>query len=145
MKQAVLILAAASLIATPVSASVRDAAFASSADPSRAQTGMFVGFKYGVSVDRRTNAPKGRASFNVARMVKAPDAQLRIDEGVGLALGAKGKPALLVGGQEFDLKDRKANLSTGATVAIVVVGLLAIGAVAAYYALRDPCDYKECE
>lgn len=146
VKEPILVFAAASLVATPVSASVREAAFASSADRAPTEASVFVGLKYGVSLGRSTNAPKVRASFNVARMSKTPNAQLRVTEGVGLTFGAKGKPALLLGGHEIgDLKDRRANLSTGATVAIVTVGVLAVGAVAAYYALRDPCDYKECE
>ena len=146
MKEAVLVFAAASLVASPVSATVREAAFSSSADRATTEASVFVGFKYRVSVDPKTTAPKARASFNVARMIMTSDAQLRTGEGVGLALGANRKPALLLGGQEIDLKGRQANLSTEATIAIVAVGVLAVGAVAAYYALRDPCDHgKECE
>jgi len=78
-------------------------------------------------------------------MVKTPDAQFRLGEGLGLGAGANGKPALLTGDREIAIKNRKANLSDAGTIAIVVIGVLAVGAVAAYYALRDPCDYKECE
>lgn len=78
-------------------------------------------------------------------MVKTPDAQFRLGEGLGLAAGANGKPALLTGDREIAIKNRKANLSHAGTIAIVVIGVLAVGAVAAYYALRDPCDYKDCE
>lgn len=138
-------MAAASLVATPVSASVRDAAFASTADRARTETSIFVGVKYGVALDHKGATSKARPTFNVARMVKTPDAQLHVGDGVGLTVGAKGKPTFLIDGREIDLQDRKANLSTGATVAIVAVGVLAIGAVVAYYALRDPCDHKECE
>lgn len=145
MKELILVIAAASMVASPVSASVREAAFASTADHARIEGSVFVGLRYGVALDQKEDARKARASFNVARMVKTSNAQLRVGDGVGLTLGAKGKPTFLIGGREIDLKDRKANLSTGATVAIVTVGVMAVGAVAAYYALRDPCDYKECE
>lgn len=145
MKRFVPVLAVASLITAPAAASVRDAAFSSSADRARAETSMFIGINFGVALDRKTNAREARASFKVARMVKTPSAQFRVGEGLELAAGAKGKAAFLVGGQEIDIKYGKANLGTAGTIGIVVVGALAIGGVAAYYALRDPCDYKECE
>jgi hypothetical protein len=137
--------AIASLITAPAAASVREAAFSSSAERGHAETSMFIGLNYGVSLDRKTNVHKARASFKVARMVTTPNAQFRVGEGFGLAARANGKPMFLVGGQELGNKRDKANLSTGGTVAIAVVGVLVIGAVAAYYALRDPCDHKECE
>ena len=145
MYKLIALLAAANLFATPVAASVREAAFSSSADRSRAESSMFVGINYGVALDRKTNAREARASLKLARMVKTPGAQFRVGEGLGLAAGVKGKAAFLVGGQEIDIKGGKANLSTAGTIAIAVVGVLAIGAVGAYYALRDPCDHKECE
>ena len=145
MKSSVSVLAVASLITAPAAASVREAAFASSADRARAETSMFVGANYSVGLDRKSNSRQGRASLKVAGMVKTPNAQFRLGEGVALAAGAKGKTAFLVGGQEIAIKDGKSNLSTGAAIGIAVVGVLAVGAVAAYYALRDPCDYKECE
>ena len=144
MRMFVSVLAIASLITAPVAASVRQAAFSSSADQVR-ESSMFIGMNYGIALDRKTNAQDARASFKVARMVKTQNAQFRVGEGLGLAAGAKGRAAFLVGGQEIDLKNGKANLSKGATIGIIVVGVLAIGAVAAYYALRDPCDHKECE
>jgi hypothetical protein len=134
-----------SLITAPAAASVREAAFSSSTDREHAQTSMFIGMNYGISLDRKTNVRKARASLKVARMVRTPNAQFRVGEGFGLAAGANGTPVFLVGSQELGSKRDKANLSTGGTVAIAVVGVLVIGAVAAYYVLRDPCDHKECE
>jgi len=145
MKRFVSVLGIASLMTAPAAASVREAAFSSSADRARAETSMFIGMNYGVALDRKTNAREARASLKLARMVKTPGAQFRVGEGLGLAAGVKGKAAFLVGGQEIDIKGGKANLSTAGTIAIAVVGVLAIGAVGAYYALRDPCDHKECE
>ncbi len=145
MKMFVTVLAVAGLTTAPVAASVRDAAFSSSADRARTERSIFIGMNYGVALDRKTDGREARASFQVAQMVKTSNAQFRVGEGVGLAAGAKGRAALVVGGQEVDLKNGKASLSKGGTIAIVVVGVLALGAVAAYYALRDPCDYKECE
>ena len=145
MKNWLTMLTMTSLLASPAWAGVRDAAFGSSADPRPTETSMFVGVNYGVAFDRKASAPKARASFKVARMVKSPNAQFRVGEGLALAAGGDGRPAFLVGGQKIGTKEGKANLGTGGTVAIVVVGVLAVGAVAAYYALRDPCDHKECE
>jgi hypothetical protein len=145
MNKLIVLLAAAKVVATPVAASVRDAAFSSSADRSHAESSMFVGMTYGLALDRKTNAREARASFNVARMVRTPSAQFRVGEGLQLAVGAKGNPAFLIGGQEIRIRNDKANLSSGGTIGIAVVGVLAVGAVAAYFALRDPCDHKECE
>jgi hypothetical protein len=98
-------------------------------------------------VEERPEGParEARASFKVARMVKTADAQFRVGDGLALAAARDGGPAFLVGGQEIGRKDGKANLGTTGKVGIVVVAVLAVGAVAAYYALRDPCDHKECE
>ena len=145
MKVFVSVLAVASLLTAPVAASVREAAFSSSADRSRTETSMFAGLNYAVAIDRKTNAPKASASLKLAQMVKTQNAQFRVGEGLALASGANGKAALLVGGQQIDIKNGKANLSTAGTIGIVVVGVLVLGAVVAYAALRDPCDYKECE
>lgn len=144
MKSTVSVLAVASLVTAPAGASVRDAAFATGADRARAETGVFIGVNHKVTFGRRANAREVRTSFNIAPMVRASDAQYRIGEGLGFAPAANGKATFLIGGQPIDTKD-KANLSTAGTVSIVVVGVLAVGAVAAYYALRDPCDHKECE
>ena len=145
MKKCLMLFTMASLLSSPTWGSVREAAFATSADPTRAESSMFIGLNYGVALDRKTNARKARASFMVARMVKTPNAQFRVGEGLALATGGEGRPAFLVGGQEIGRKDGKATLSTAGTLGIVVVGVLAVGAVAAYYALRDPCDHKDCE
>lgn len=145
MKIHISILAVASLIAAPAGASVREAAFASSADRTRAETSMFVGMNYQLDLSGKLHPGKGRASLKVAGMVKSPNAQFRIGEGLALAPKAKGKPTFLVGGQELRVEDDRANLSKGATVGVIVVGVLAVAAAAAYLALRDPCDGRDCE
>ena len=145
MKKLLTLSTMAGLLASPAWGSVREAAFATSADPKRAESSMFIGLNYGVALDRKTDARAARASFKVARMVRTSDARFRIGEGLELVAARDGGPAFLVGGREIGGKGDKANLSTGGTIAVVTVAVLAVGAVAAYYALRDPCDHKECE
>jgi hypothetical protein len=145
MKKWLTMFTTACLLASPAWAGVRDAAFATSADPTRAESSMFIGLNYGVAFDRKARARHVRASFKVARMVKTSDAQFRVGEGLALTAAKDGVPTFHVGGQDIGSKAGKANLNTGGTVAIAVVAVLAVGAVAAYYALRDPCDHRECE
>jgi hypothetical protein len=137
MKTSVSVLAVASLIAAPADASVRDAAFASSADRARAESSIFIGANYGVSLGRKTNAGKARASFKIAGMVKDGNAQFRLGEGLALTAGTQGKPAFLIGGQDIGAMKGKANLGTGGTVALVVVGLAVIGGAVAALAIYE--------
>ena len=134
-----------SLSASPAWGSVREAAFASSADRPAAQTSMFAGATYRVGLDRRTSEARGRASLAFIGMTRTPTNDIKFRHGIELSQGQTGKPALYLAGQDLGQVKAKANLSSTATIGLVVVGVLAIGAVAAYYALRDPCDYKECE
>ena len=106
---------------------------------------MFAGVTYRVGLDRRTSEARGRASLAFTGMKRTPTDDFKFRQGIELSLGRTGKPALYLAGQDLGQVKAKANLSSTATIGIVVVGVLAIGAVAAYYALRDPCDYKECE
>ena len=145
MYKPIAFLAMTSLLTSPVLGSVREAAFSSSSDRHGSQNSMFAGATYRVGFDRRSGEPRGRASLNVAGMTRTPTADFKIGQGLEIRGGRTGKPAFLLGGREIDLKNRKANLSSGATIAIVAVGVLAVGAVVTYYALRDPCDHKECE
>jgi hypothetical protein len=145
MKMFMTALAVASLITAPVAASVRDAAFSSAADRARAENSMFIGMNYAVALDRKTDARPAGASLKVARMVKTSNASFHVGDGLGLTVGAKGRAALLVGGQQIQLEKEQANLSKGATIGFAIVGLLVVGAAVAYFALRDPCDHKECE
>jgi len=128
MKKLIALLAMTSLFALPVAASVRDAAFSSSADNAQAQTGMFVGVSYRVSSSHQTNAPQGRASLKMSGMVFTPGtSDLRFSEGFELAAGKTGKPAFLVGGSDIGEMQKSLKLSGGATAIVVVVGVAVIG------------------
>lgn len=142
MKKLIALLAMTSLSATPVAASVRDAAFSSSADHAQTQTGMFVGVHYRISSKRDASAPTGRASFKMSGMALTPGASdIRFSEGLELTAGKTGKPAFLVGGSDLGEMQKSLKLSGGATAAIVVVGVavIAAGIFAAMY-----CD-SHCE
>ena len=83
--------------------------------------------------DGSTGKPRGRASFLVGGMSSTPDAStFRIGQGLELAGGKSGKPALFIAGRDVgELGDRN-NLSTGATIALVVVGVVVVaGGIAA--------------
>jgi hypothetical protein len=135
----------ASLIAAPASAAVRDAAFASSSDRMPTQASVFAGATYSVALNRGSKGAQGYASLRLSGMTRSWNgARLQVGQGAELRLGAQGRPMLLAGGQEIDQLKRRSNLS-GGTVAVIVVGVLAVGAAAAYFALRDPCDHKQCE
>lgn len=139
------LIAMASLIAAPATAGVRDAAFANSSDRMPTQASVFAGATYSVALNRGTKRARGYASLRLSGMTRSWNgAQLQVGQGAELRLGAHGRPMLLAGGQEIDQLTRRSNLS-GGTVAVIVVGVLAVGAAAAYFALRDPCDHKECE
>ena len=142
MQKLIALLALTGLSSAPVAASVRDAAFSSSADRGQAQTGMFVGVSYRVSSGHQTNAPQARASLKMSGMMFTPGtSDLRFSEGFELAAGKSGKPAFLVGGSDIGDMRKSLKLSGGATAAIVAVGVVVVaaGIFAATY-----CD-SHCE
>jgi hypothetical protein len=148
MKTFVSVLVVASLVATPAAASVRDAAFASSADRGRAETSMFVGVSYRVTSNHRTSAPQGRASFKMSGMAHTPGtSDFKFGHGLEISSGETGKPALFVAGHDVGQLDRKAHLSGGNTALIVVGVLVVAAAVAAVVVVNelDECGGNECE
>lgn len=131
MKKLVSLLALTSIAAAPVSASVRDAAFAASTDRAAVRSSLFVGATYRVGLDRRTSEPKGRASLKIAGMSKAPEAsELKFSQGLELTGGKTGKPTVYVAGRDLGQLKTRAGLN-GTTTAIIVGGVLVLGIVAA--------------
>ena len=133
MKKLIGLLVVTGLSATPVTASVRDAAFSSSADHAQAQTGMFIGVHYRLSSNRDASAPRGRASFKLSGMAQTPGtSDFKLGSGLEFAVGKSGKPTLFVAGREAGKLGNQAHLGTGGTIALAVVGLAVVaGAVAA--------------
>ena len=146
MKKLIAMLAVTTLAASPVTATVRDAAFASSGDRAQPQTSMFVGATYHVGLNGSSNRARGRASLHLGAMMKTTDASdLRIGRGLEIAGGRAGKPALLIAGHDArDLGDRS-HLSTGATVALVVVGVVVIAGVTAALLIDERLDRQNSE
>ena len=146
MKHFLAFTAMTSLIVSPLSASVRDAAFASSADPSTAQTSVFAGATYKVGLDRRSGEPRGRASLKLAGMVK-PSAygQARFSDGLEIASGRTGKPALHLAGRDVGELNQKANLGTVGTAAIVVVEVAVAAAVVVALLIDERLDRQNQE
>lgn len=139
MKRLMSALAVASLLASPVSASVREAAFASSSDRPTVHTSMFVGATFRVGLDGRTSEAKGRASLKISPMTWDPrSSQLRFSEGLAISGGRTGRPALFLAGQDVGQFERRNNLSTGAAIAIGVGVVLLAGV--AVFALSHPFE-----
>ena len=133
MKKLVAFWAGVSLGASAATASVRDVAFASTDDRAQPRNSTFVGATYRIGFDRGAGKPRGRVSLQVSALTSTPDASiLRIGQGLELTGGKSGKPALFIAGRDLgDLGDRN-HLSKGATIALVVVGVVVVaGGVAA--------------
>ena len=141
MKLLASILAIAGLAGAPVAASVRDAAFSSSADRAETRTSVFAGATYRVGLNGKSRKPVGRASLKIAGMTKvagSPYAQFA--NGFEITGGKTGQPALHLGATDIGDIERRANLSTGASVAIGVGVLLVVGLLV----LTTYCD-NDCE
>jgi hypothetical protein len=136
MKKLIALLAMTSLSATPAAASVRDVAFSSSADQARAQTSMFAGASYRVVLGGTGENPRSRASLKLSGMMKVPGAsEIRFGQGLEVARGIAGKPALFVAGRDVGKLGDQARLGSGGTIALVVVGLVVVAGGAAALAI----------
>ena len=148
MNKLLTLFTAMSLLASPAWVSAREAAFASSADRSAPRSSVFAGATWRIGLDGRTGKTRNQASLRFSGMTHTPGtADLRLGNGLAIAAGQTGRPALFVGGQDIGQIERQANLNGGNTALIVggVLLVLAVGAAVAWHELRDPCDYKECE
>ena len=127
MKHLIGFVTSAAMLATPVAASPRDAAFSSTDERAQPRNSTFVGATYRIGLDRGTGKPHGRASLQVSAMTSAPDASvLRIGQGLELSGAKGGKPALFIAGRDVGELGNRNRLSTGATVALVVVGIVVV-------------------
>ena len=91
---------------------------------------MFAGATWRVGLDRRTGDSRGRASLKLSGMTYAPaSSEVRFGQGLEIAAGRTGKPALHTAGQDIGQLKTKAQLS-GTTTAVVVGGILVLGLVA---------------
>ena len=141
MKSFASILAVASLAGAPVAASVRDAAFSSSSDRAEVRTSVFAGATYRVGLDQVSSKPVGRASLKIGGMTRVPGSTYaKFANGFEITGGRTGRPALHLGGMEIGDIERKANLSSGAAIAVGVGVLL----VAGLLVLATYCD-NDCE
>ena len=139
-------LAIAFLAASPAATSVREVAFASTADRAQPRTSMFVGATYRLDLDGKAGKPRSRASLQLSGMMSAPDASnLRIDQGLEIAGGKAGKPALLIAGRDAGELGDRAHLGTGATIAVVVVGVVVVAGVVAALLIDERLDRQNSE
>lgn len=146
MQKLIAFLAMTGLAASPVGASVRDAAFSSSADRAPAQTSIFAGATYRLGLDGRAGKTRGRAGLNLSGMVMSPDASdIRIGQGLEVADGKTGRPALFVAGREAGKLGDRARVGTGGTVALVVVGVVIVAGVAVALAVDERLDRQNSE
>lgn len=142
MNEFVPFLAIASMISAPTIASVRDAAFSTSADRPVAQTSTFVGLSYRVGLRTRTGQPTGMASLKIAAMSKAPEsADMKLADGLQLGAGKSGRATLFLAGREAGDLQKAANLNGTTTAILAVAGVaLLVGVIF----LATHCD-NDCE
>jgi hypothetical protein len=146
MKQLVAALALAGLTASPAAASVRDAAFAASSDHQQAQTSLFAGATYRINFDRRSGKPMARASLGIGGMMHSPgSSEMRIGQGLEIAGGKTGRPALFIAGREAGEIERRAGLSTGATIALAVVGVVVVAGAVTALLIDERLDRQNTE
>lgn len=129
MKTLISAIIVTSLVTTPAMASVRDAAFATSADKQPERTSVFAGATYRVGLDRRTAHHQGRASLQFAGMKRTASADLQFGQGIEMTT-SHGKSTLFVGGQDIGDLRSSAKLN-GTTTAVIVGGVLLLGVLAA--------------
>ena len=140
MKRLISLFAVTSLVTSPAAATIREAAFASSADRHGTQTSMFVGATYRLAFDKRTVGSWGRASLAFTGVTRTPTNDFKFRQGMELSRSQTGKLSLYIAGQDVGEVERKANLSTGAGIAIGLGVLLVAGVVV----LATYCD-NDCE
>jgi hypothetical protein len=142
MKRLICVLAMTSLVAPPAAASVREAAFSSTTESARIQSGLFVGATYRLGTNPHSGGVRGIASLNMSGMTRTVSGDFRFNRGAELHLDASGKPALLVGGRDIGHFKRQSKLS-GGTTAIIIVGGIAL-AVAAAVVVSNAIDESNC-
>lgn len=141
VKKLVSLLVISGLFASPASAGVREAAFASSSDQGSAQTSLFLGATYRVGLDRRTRAPKGRVAIKLSGMALTPGASaLRIGNGFEVAGGKGGKPSFFLAGRDIGTFRQESSLSSGAAIGIGIGVVLIAGAVFLATYCDNDCD-----
>ena len=138
MRNLVAFCAMTSLIGKPLSAAVRDAAFVSSADRPTAQTSMFVGASYRLSLGGHKSQSRSRASLKIAGMSATTDSSsIRLGDGLELAEGNAGRPTVYLAGRDVSQMNKRANISDGGKVALAVTGLVVIVGVVAALVIAD--------
>lgn len=147
MKGLCSLFAATSLLASPVLGSVRDAASASSGNHRIAQTSIFAGATYRVSLDQSSSKPRGRASLKLAGMSHVPgSAQINLGDGLELTGGKRGRPALHLAGRDIGQLNRKAELD-GTGTALIIGGVVLLAVVVALVASdlhhKNKCSEEE--
>lgn len=145
MNKLIALLVMTNLSAMPAAASVRDAAFSSSADRAQAQTGMFAGVHYQIT-SARDAAPQGRASLKMSGMTHTPGkSDLKLARGLEISRGKTGKPTFFVGGRDPGELGDRVNLGKGGTIALVVVGVVVVAGAAVALAIDARLDRQNSE
>ena len=141
-----ILLAMVSLPLSPAAASVRDAAFASSADQTHAQASIFAGATYRLNLGRAAEGPRGRASLKLSGMKAAPrTSEIKFGQGLEITAGKTGKPALLVAGRSTENLGNRSNLGTGGKVALVVIGAVVVAGVVVALLIDERLDRQNTE
>lgn len=142
MSKFIATLAMATMIATPAFANGRDAALASSSDRPAAHSAVFAGATYRISLDRRFDQRRGRASLKLAGVSYLPgSSEIRFSDGLELTGGKTGKPAFHLAGQDIGQLNKTTELS-GTGTALIVGGVIVLGVIVALVAADLHHDNK---
>lgn len=116
----------------PAAADVRAAAFSGASDRASPQFSKFVGAAFKLNLSRRPGESRYHATLGFGGMARnSGTSELRVGQGVGLALDERGKPSLHMAGSDVADLRQAANLSGGGKTALIVAGTAAaLGLVA---------------
>lgn len=113
-------------------ADVRTAAFTSASDRPATQTSMFVGTTVSFSLTGKSSRPRYRAALGIGGMARnTGTSELKVGQGLELALTGKKRPALHMAGSDVGQMWRTTKLSGGGKTALIIGGVAVALGVAA--------------
>jgi hypothetical protein len=115
-------------MSAPVSASPRDAAFATSGDRAETRTMMFGGATLRIGLDGRHGTGPALA-MRLTGGVQDRGGAIRLGDGLAFGTSDEGKLRMSISGQDSRLIGRRLGMSGGAKAALIVGGIVLVGGV----------------
>ena len=126
---------------TAALADVQTAAFTSAADRPVTQTSMFVGTTVSIRLSGKASEPRYRAGLGFGGMARNHStSELRIGQGLELALAGKKKPALMLAGTDAGDLGKAAKLSGGGKTALIIGGVVVLALGVGALVLADEIE-----